>query len=123
MRYFRTLSNIDKHHIIIPIATLPDYGKINFKYDIRFYKWFRRRTIVKLGQEIKSGTELVEEVLSNVPNTTSPVNVEAQLSLIPVFPIELVRPAPPDKVIIVNDALNSIGNICLEILTKAKKYF
>ena len=85
MGYFRALSNIDKHHIIIPAPMLPAYGEVNIKY----YDWAELILTLDryaLGQEIKKDTKIHSIVLAGNPPFIRQVHVEATTTIIPVFP-------------------------------------
>jgi hypothetical protein len=79
----------------------------------------------KLGQEIKERTQIISIIVSGFPPTHGQVHVDATTTIIPAFPVELIRPTPPDDVVDVDFNLNRIRDIdiCLEILTESAKYF
>lgn len=123
MGYLRVLSDTDKHRIIIPAPMLPADGIVEIK---GFELWGRLIRVIdrlKLGQEIKKGTQIISAIIAGVPPAQDQVHVDATTTIMPVFPIELIPPTSPDDIVDVEFNLNGIRDVCEEILTEAAKYF
>jgi len=123
MYYLRTLSDTDKHRIIVPTMMLPAGGDIS----LIFPKGCEIITVIEriqLGQDMREGTKMMSVIIAgSPPSERFKPSVNARATLVPVFPIGLVRPRPPEEIVAVDSALNCIGKICSEILTAAAKYF
>ena len=101
---------------------LPAYGEVNIKY----YDWAElilNLDRYELGQEIKKDTKIHSIVLAGNPPLIRQVHVVATTTIIPVFPVELIKPTPPDDVVDVEFTLDTIGKLCSDILTEAQNYF
>jgi hypothetical protein len=121
--WLNTLSNTDKHRVIIPVAIFPLEGKIEFVYG----SWGKMITMIehyKDDQEVKEHTKIFSAILAGTPPLKRPVDVKQNtLRLAAVFPMDLIRPRPPFEAVTMSSALNCIRDVCTEILTEAKKFF
>ncbi|MFT3894104.1 MAG: hypothetical protein QM730_20935 [Anaerolineales bacterium] len=123
--WLNTLSNTDKHRVIIPVAVMPLDGKIEFVYG----SWGKIITMIKHledGQEVKEGAKVLSVVISGSPPimNKTPVQVKSNtLRLGTIIPIDLVQARPPFEAVTLSSALNCIRDVCIEILTEARKYF
>jgi hypothetical protein len=121
--WLNTLSNTDKHRVIIPVANFPLEGKIEFVYG----SWGQMITPIphlEDGQEIKEGTKIFSAILAGTPPLKRPVDVNpATLRIATIIPMDLIKARPPFEAVTMSSALNCIRKVCVEILTEAKKYF
>jgi hypothetical protein len=123
MGYLRSLSDTDKHRIIIPTPMLPAGGEVEIK---GFESWGQLIRVIdrlKLGQEIKKGTQIISAIIAGVPPAQNQVHVDATTTIMPVFSIDSVPPAQPDDIVDVEFNLNGIRDVCKEIITESTNYF
>jgi len=123
--WLNALSNTDKHRVIIPVAVYPMDGKIEFVYG----SWGKMITMIKHledGQEVKESAKVFSVIISGNPPfmNKTPVQVNPNtLRLGAIIPMDLIRARPPFEAVTLHSALNCIRDVCVEILTEARKYF
>ena len=123
MRYLTILSNTDKHRIIVPALMSPQVGAIQFDYNLAL-KPIKEIHYIKTNREVKAGTKIMTVVLAGtVPNNEPKVRVNTAMTLMPMFPREIIKLPPPKHILIIEEALNRISAVCTEILTKARDEF
>ena len=120
--YLRALSDTDKHRIILPAPMFPAYGEINIKYG-KWAELILSPDTYELGQEIKKDTIIMSVILAGYPPFRNQVHVDATTTIVPAFPVDLIRPTPPDDIVPAELALDGIGDICAQILTEANNLF
>jgi len=123
--WLQTLSNTDKHRIILPTVTTGIDGYLAIEYG----SWAELQTVLdrfEPGQDIKEGTKIQSLVLAGTPPIADkrPVYMQANTAkLAIVLPVDLIRARPPYEMVTMYAALNGIRDVCTEILVEAKKYF
>ena len=111
MRTLRTLSDTDKHRVIVPALFFPLLIHANVEPEgARRLEHIRR---LEPGRKMRLGTELSTWTLSAKPKN---VRVEYKITCSPAFPPSLIRPSPGNSIEDVGGTLTTIAAICTEIL-------
>ena len=111
MRALQTLSNTDKHRIVVPTSQFP----LAYHADVECVGAKRVAHFQRLmpGQKMKVGTEMSTWTLTAKPQS---VNVEYRVTATPAFHPSLIRPRPGNSVEDVTGFLLTIAEECSEIL-------
>jgi hypothetical protein len=111
MRTLRTLSNTDKHRIIVPALYFP----VRFKSQLKYEGARQIEHLIRLqpGREMKLGTPLSTWTFSGRPQN---VSLDYQLTSSPAFRPALIRPAPGNSIEDVSGTLTTIAETCREIV-------
>lgn len=114
MRNLRTLSDTDKHRIIIPALVFPRGGELKFKYEggrrVGGPRW-----MVRPGQELNRGTELARLVLSRQRGMETRVQVNGTIQTFPGFRRSIIC-ASDGSALSVMDTIEAIKEQSAQIL-------
>jgi hypothetical protein len=115
MRYLQTLSNADKHRLIVPVARFPR-GKFNLQIKATEAELIAAKKRIEPGEELKIGTKIITAVLAESTPGEGKVRMEGTFEPTPGFRPNMLRPAPGETVVWVDVAIEEAKSVCAEIL-------
>jgi hypothetical protein len=110
-RTLRTLSNTDKHRVLVPAVFYP----VDFHYDMKFKGARQGSRHVRLprGRSLRTGDELLTWTFSRKPRE---MKVDLQVKSVPGFRPSHVSPAPGNDFEEATGTLTTIHTVCTRVL-------
>jgi hypothetical protein len=75
-----------------------------------------------VAREIRQGTKIATLILASDTPDIRKVVVDVKSSVTLMFQKSLVKPRPPGKIALVDKTLDTISDVCTEIVTEARKH-
>ena len=114
IRRLQSLSNTDKHRVIVPTFITSLAADLDFKHDGG--ELVAAVVHTKDMRSIKNGSRIMSLVLAVEGTDEIKVNVSGNLRLLPALPRSVARPNPGDDALPLELAFRDISAVCSEIV-------
>jgi|SRR5687768_1255446 len=116
MLYLRTLSNTDKHRIIVPVVVFPEAVEVKAEPKGAGLIGIDRDYI--LGDALENGTKLFTVNLEGQSLKDVEMHMKVRISASPAFSKSLIVPPPPYAAVTMEKVLEIISSTCFDILSR-----